>query len=44
MYDYLEENHQSNVVGSFITDRNVDFKENVKSMLENFRGLTLWML
>lgn len=38
MYDYLEENHQSNVVGSFITDRNVDFKENVKSMLENFRG------
>ena len=38
MYDYLEEQQQSNVVGSFITDRNVDFKDNVKAMLESFRG------
>jgi hypothetical protein len=38
MYDYLEEQQHSNVVGSFITDRNVDFKNNVKAMLESFRG------
>jgi hypothetical protein len=38
MYDYLEEQQHSNVVGSFITDRNVDFKHNVKAMLESFRG------
>jgi hypothetical protein len=38
MYDYLEDQQHTNVVGSFITDRNVDFKDNVKSMLESFRG------
>lgn len=39
MYDYLENGEQhSNVVGSFITDRNVEFKDSVKAMMENFRG------
>lgn len=39
MYDYLEEGSQhAGVVGSFITDKNVDFKNNVKTMLESFRG------
>lgn len=38
MYEYMEEQQHSGVVGSFITDKNVDFKNNIKSMLESFRG------
>lgn len=38
MYDYLEEQQHTNVVGSFITDKNVDFKNGIKTMLESFRG------
>jgi hypothetical protein len=39
MYDYLNgESEATNVVGSFITDKNADFKDGVKSMLESFRG------
>lgn len=29
---------QTNVVGSFITDKNIDFKDNVVSLLEGFQG------
>lgn len=38
MYDYLDENQNANVVGSFITDRNADFKNSVKALFENFRS------
>ena len=37
MYDYLDQQHAS-VVGSFATDKNLDFKNGVKAMFENFRG------
>lgn len=39
MYDYLSEgqNH-TNVIGSFTIDRNQDFKDGVKNLVEGFRG------
>lgn len=39
MYDYLDmEQQHANVIGSFSMDRNAEFKDGVKSMLESFRG------
>lgn len=38
MYDYLEQESQHNTVGSFVNDKQVDFKNGIKAMLENFRG------
>lgn len=38
MYEYLDEQQHTGVVGSFVTDRNVDFKDGIKAMLESFRG------
>lgn len=35
---YGSENSNGNVVGSFITDKNVDFKHGIKSLLESFTG------
>lgn len=38
MYENYNDDVTTPVVGSFITDKNSDFKEGVKSMLESFRG------
>jgi len=38
MYEYLDEQQPTRVVGSFVTDKNVDFKNGIKSLLEGFRG------
>lgn len=38
MYDYLLEQQQTNVVGSFITDKQLDFKNGVKALFEGFKG------
>jgi hypothetical protein len=40
-FDYLDEDQgPTNVVGSFITDRNLEFKQGMKAMLEGFRNAT----
>lgn len=39
MYDYLNESQKhTNVVGSFTIDKNQDFKDGVKQLVEGFRG------
>lgn len=38
MYDYLGSQEPANIVGSFVNDRNEDFKEGIKSLLEGFHG------
>ncbi|NNV04742.1 hypothetical protein, partial [Brevibacillus sp. MCWH] len=39
MYDYLDmEQQHAKIIGSFSIDRNAEFKDGVKSMLESFRG------
>lgn len=36
MYDYLDEGSQYSVVGSFSTDKNADFKQSTKHLMESF--------
>jgi hypothetical protein len=38
MYEYIENRDPMRVIGSFVTDKNVDFKNGVKSLLESFKG------
>lgn len=38
MYEYLNENVNTPVVGSFLTDNNEDFKNGYKTLYENFIG------
>lgn len=45
MYDYLNEQGPTNIVGSFKKDKNADFKNQVKAIYENFNQdfqLDLW--
>ena len=36
MYDYLDEGSQYSVIGSFSTDKNADFKQSTKHLMESF--------
>lgn len=38
MYEQFNDNTPATIVGSFVTDKNADFKSGVKAMLENFRS------
>jgi len=39
MYEYLDDNQNpTRVIGSFTMDRNTDFKDNFKALVENFKG------
>jgi len=38
MYEYLDNENQIRTVGSFVTDKQADFKHGVKALFESFKG------
>lgn len=41
MYEYLDQAPMNNVIGSFNVDKNTDFKEGVKALVESFKAYGL---